>query len=372
MAFDKKLTIITTSFAGGGAQRIAVNLANFFCEAGYSVDLVAFCAKGPYLSDISKEVRLIDLNVKRALFAIAPLRKYVMRNRDRYYLSVIRDANLVLSLASIICKPLRMVFREANTFHGLSSLNVVSRMIYSVLLRVCYVRCDSIIANSYDTKIDLLRFSPESNAKAFVIPNPLKIHDYDIVKANIIGSKAREGRILAVGRLEPQKNFSLLLRAFKRVVSESKKEVSLTILGDGTEYGMLDNLIATLGLRGKVELAGFQKDVESYYAGSDIFVLSSYYEGFGNVLVEALSAGMKVVSTSCPGGPRDILKDGEFGELVDVGDEEGLAKAITRAIGAVHDPVRQRARALDFSVESVGETYQRVLFNESMKLDIEK
>jgi glycosyltransferase involved in cell wall biosynthesis len=171
--------------------------------------------------------------------------------------------------------------------------------------------------------------------------------------------------LVAVGRLDPQKNYSLLFQAIKRVIDE--RPVTLYILGEGSEYPRLESLSESLGLESHIRLLGFQRNPYAYMKQADLFVLSSNYEGFANVIVEAMAAGTPVVATDCPYGPSEILTDREYGKLVPPGDAEALAQAI---LSSLKSPKHNRAaitqHAQRFSVEHIVPQYAQ-LFSELLE-----
>jgi glycosyltransferase involved in cell wall biosynthesis len=165
--------------------------------------------------------------------------------------------------------------------------------------------------------------------------------------------------ILGVGRLEPQKDFETLIRAFHRVQSE--REPRLVILGKGSERAKLERLVQSLGMDNSVQMPGFVDNPFQYMARADVFALSSRFEGLPGVLIQAMATGCPVVSTDCPSGPREILEDGRWGALVPVEDEEALAVAILGTIDSPHclDELRERAQA--FSASQAVDQYLDVL-----------
>ena len=136
--------------------------------------------------------------------------------------------------------------------------------------------------------------------------------------------------VLGVGRLEQQKDFPTLIHAFAKV--RQMQTAKLVILGSGREEKKLLSLVNELDLSEDVAMLGFVENPYAYMAKSAIFVLSSVWEGFGNVVAEALAAGAPVVSTNCPSGPAEILDNGKYGELVSVGDSQAMAEAILRVL----------------------------------------
>jgi glycosyltransferase involved in cell wall biosynthesis len=137
--------------------------------------------------------------------------------------------------------------------------------------------------------------------------------------------------VVTVGRLTEQKDHDTLLRAIREAARE--RSVRLVVLGQGERLAELQAVAEELGIGGMVEFARFDPNPYRYIAAADVFALSSRWEGFGNVLVEALACGTTVVSTDCPSGPSEILEDGRYGELVPMGDSEALASALMLAPG---------------------------------------
>jgi glycosyltransferase involved in cell wall biosynthesis len=165
--------------------------------------------------------------------------------------------------------------------------------------------------------------------------------------------------ILGVGRLEKQKDFPTLIHAFAKV--RQQHPARLMILGEGSEHSHLDSLVQELGLVEDVVFGGFVANPYAYMAQAAVLVLSSAWEGFGNVLVEAMAAGTPVVSTDCESGPAEILANGQYGKLVAVGDIEGMAKAIAQTLDKAPDSKLLQERADEFSLEKALTQYQQLL-----------
>ena len=165
--------------------------------------------------------------------------------------------------------------------------------------------------------------------------------------------------VLAAGRLALQKDFPLLLRAFARV--EARRPLRLVILGAGPERARLKQLVHELDLRESVSLPGWAPNPLAFMARASLFVLSSAWEGLGNVLIEALACGCPCVSTDCPHGPSEILRNGEHGRLVPPGDSEALAEAMDRTLDAPPAKEALRRRAAFFSRDRAVDAWARLL-----------
>lgn len=165
--------------------------------------------------------------------------------------------------------------------------------------------------------------------------------------------------VVAAGHLEERKDFATLIRAFALVAS--RRACRLVILGEGGLRPRLETLVRRLGLAGRVSLPGWIDNPFALFARASLFVLSSVHEGLPTVLIEALACGCPCVSTDCPAGPAEILRDGSFGPLVPVGDEAALADAMDRVLEQPPDKARLERRGADFSAQRAGDAYERLI-----------
>lgn len=165
--------------------------------------------------------------------------------------------------------------------------------------------------------------------------------------------------IVVAGRLERQKDFPTLIRAFAQVRGE--RPCRLLILGDGGGRARLQALSAELGITADVDLPGFQANPYPFLARADLFVLSSRWEGSPNVLTEALALGTPVVATDCPSGPHELLDGGRYGPLVPVGDVAALGKAVAATLDQPLPPERLEAAVADYTQATSAERYLEVL-----------
>jgi glycosyltransferase involved in cell wall biosynthesis len=165
--------------------------------------------------------------------------------------------------------------------------------------------------------------------------------------------------VLGIGKLSPQKDFTTFLEAI--ALANGKQNLRAIILGEGIERQMLEARRTALGLDGIVDLPGFATNPYGYIAATNLFVLSSRWEGLPTVVIEALALGANIVSTDCPSGPREILGDDRFGRLVPVGDAAALADAILAALAAPKDADAARARGQDFTLAAALDAYGKVI-----------
>jgi glycosyltransferase involved in cell wall biosynthesis len=235
-------------------------------------------------------------------------------------------------------------------------------------MRWSYPRADGVVAVSAGVAQTITALAGLPTQRVSVIHNPVGPPKADAMTASACAAPAwvdhKGPKVIAIGTLKEQKGFPLLLSAFVNV--RQLADARLLVLGEGPLRGELEALRSRLGLDGAVDMPGFVADPYPYLAKADVFVLSSAWEGFGNVIVEALACGTKVVSTDCPSGPREILVDGRYGKLVPVGDAGALAQAILAALDEDHDRAALIRRSQDFSVEKAADEYLRLLLPESV------
>ena len=358
-----KVALFLPSLRGGGAERVMVNLARGFVERGLQVDLVLAKAEGPYLSQVPKEVRLVDLGAQRVLYSLPGLVRYLRQARPQAMLSTLSHANIIALWAKKLARvPTRLVVREANTVSvEATNADTLKGKLMPHLIRIFYPWADAIVANSRGVAEDLMKLTglPPDNIK--VIYNPVVTPELFVKAEEPLDhpwfGPGEPPVILGVGRLTKQKDFPTLIRSFALVRKE--RPVRLIILGEGEERPNLEALVRELGLEEDVALPGFVENPYKYMKRAAVFVLSSRWEGFGVVLVEAMALGTPVIATDCPSGPAEILEDGRWGRLVPVGDHKALAEAILQVLK--EEKVGASARALMFSVERILKEYANVL-----------
>ncbi len=331
MILPNKICLFVPSLGGGGAERMIVTLANGFAGRGYAVDLVLAQAKGHFLQQVSSKVRIIDLNVSRTFKSLFGLVRYLRRERPAVILSTLSNANVVMLIAGRLSgATTRIVVREACTIPP-SEHTSFSYKVIIALMRLTYPFANQIIAISKGVAQDLIENFHLPEKKIRVIYNPTIGSDFILkTKERINHPWFQPGEppvIIGVGRLTIQKDFPTLIRAFAK--TRKTRNIRLVIFGEGDDCQELNCLAKSLNCEAHVAFLGFVENPYPYMCASALFVMSSRWEGFGNVLVEAMACGIRVISTDCPSGPREILEGGRWGALVRVGDSVALAEAIT-------------------------------------------
>lgn len=347
---------------GGGAERVMVNLMHGFVQQGLQVDLVMNGVDGPYLGQVPPEVRIIGLQAPRMLEALPKLARYLRTERPAVLLSALHYNNeMALWAKRLSGTATRTIVSEHNTL-SLHAQNRQSDRWSSLLARLFYPWADGIVAVSQGVAQDLVKVTGLPAHRIRSIYNPIITPELQQQSKVAVDHPwflpEQPPVILGVGRLEAQKDFPTLIRAF--AIARKVQPARLVILGSGQERQQLNHLVKELGVKDDVAFLGFVNNPYAYIAKAAVFVLSSAWEGFGNVIVEALSLGTPVVSTDCPNGPAEILNRGQYGELVSVGDSQAMAEAILRVLSGQGKSV-DSAWLEQFTLASVTQQYLDVM-----------
>jgi glycosyltransferase involved in cell wall biosynthesis len=359
-----RVAIFLPSLAGGGAERVMLNVATELVSRGAPVDLVLATADNRFRPLVPPKARLIEFGARRVLFSLPSLAGYLRREQPAVLLTAMEHANLVGLLArSLACRATPTIV----SVHF--DLGVVARDRWSRWERGMnrlrpwlYLKASSVVTVSEGVRQHLLREAGLPPSQVITIPNPVVFPDLAALASTPVSdpwfAPGAPPVVLGVGRLTFQKDFGTLIRAFARL--RERRPARLVLLGEGEERAGLEALVSRLGLSGWVALRGFADNPFGYMARAGVVALSSRYEGFGNVLVESMACGTPVVSTNCRSGPAEILDGGRFGRLVPVGDDAALAAALEATLEDPVRPDRWRARAAEYGVATIVDRYLRV------------
>lgn len=338
MSQPRQVALFLPTLAGGGAERVMLNLASGIAEQGVPVDLVVVRASGPLAGQARAiaGVQLHELGGRMTLPSIPLLSAYLRRRRPAAIVSALNSANVAAIVAARLARfPGRVVVTVHNDL-GRTLEHTRSRRVRVLpyLMRWTFPRAHAIVAVSAgvaDSVHDVLGL-PRTSID--VIANPVFTRDLLTRGATPpdhpwFASDAPPV-VVGVGRLTEQKRFHDLIDAFARV--RERRVCRLIILGEGRLRPALEERVRNLGLEGDAALPGFVSDPYPYLRHAAAFVLSSGWEGLPTVLIEALALGTPVVATDCRSGPAEILDGGRLGALVPVGDVFALARAIERAL----------------------------------------
>lgn len=362
---SNKVAIFIPDFAGGGAQRVNVNLANELARQGLAVDYVVHNADGPFARQLADNVRLVTLGGRRFETSFPRFCRYIMRERPNAVMASMQHAGVFALLAKrLMGRQTRFLVQYQNTISvEYASARLVSRL-WLRLLGFLLPSADAVVAVSEDVAEDMVHMFPKTAGNVLSIYNP--VFDPGILElaeeplAHPWFGDPEVPVVVSVGRLAPQKDYKTLLAAFAQVLKVRKAR--LVIVGEGPDRAALAARAEELGVGELVDLPGFQSNPYPFMRNAQVFVLSSIHEGLPLVLVEALACGTPVVSTRCPSGPREVLEDGKWGRLVPVGDAQAMADAVLGALDEPADTDALVARARCFSPSSIAPEYVKVFF----------
>jgi glycosyltransferase involved in cell wall biosynthesis len=326
--------------------------------------LVLAECKGEFLERVDPRVKVVDLKALSLRMYTLRLAGYLKRNRPEVLLAQGSECGVSAVLARLIA---RVPTRIVTSCHGTLSRAVANTTDFKVrflpwLMRLTFPFADGVVAVSEGVAGDLsatLGFPRESIR---VIYNPSvtdSLLSFHSERPSHPFWQSGVPVLVAVGRMVLAKNFPGLIQAFQKALE--KREMRLVVIGDGPERGRLERMVDELGIGEFVHFPGFLEPPWQWMIHSDLFVLSSSWEGLPTVLIEALALGCRIVSTDCPSGPREILSDGRFGQLAPVNDAQALADAMLVALDMPHDPLLQKLRARDFMVTPSAEAYRSLL-----------
>lgn len=372
---DLSIGIFLPNLSGGGAERAMLHLAEGLCQHGFKIDLVLVKAEGDYLDLVPSAVRIVDLRSKfpLVLSKTIALRRYLQHENPA----------IIFSALDLVGSALWAKWWANSQPHG--STRVSTRVVMCIqtflsgqfqddqrytiapiraqMVRWLYPKANGLIAASHGTAEDLAHLIAVPVEQIRVVYNPVitpaVLQKIQEPIEHPWFSPGEPPVILGVGRLVAQKDFFTLVRAFQQV--RQQRPARLMILGEGSDRSDLEKLIQNLSLEDDVALPGFVDNPYAYMAKAAVFALSSKYEGFGNVVAEAMAAGTSIVSTDCPSGPAEILENGNYGTLVAIADPEAMASAIIKTLDHPAQAELLKARSLAFSSDRVIKQYVDII-----------
>lgn len=367
----KRLVILIHAMGGGGAERVAANLANYWAVKGWEITIVSLASCSFDFYELHPAVKRISLNLagESGNIAVAlwqnlrramAVRRVLRKTQPDIALGVMTTANVLLALAT-----LGLHIRTFGSEHNHPPQLRLS-MFWEGLRRLTYGLLDAVIALTSESACWL---KSHTNAQwVSIIPNaapwPLPEQPPKVVPETICLPERKI--LLAVGRLEAQKGFDWLIDAFSALV-QWHADWDLVILGEGSLRSAIERQVKSAGLGSRVFLPGQVGNLGKWYELADLYVMSSRFEGFGNTLAEALTHALPAVSFDCDTGPRDIIRHGIDGLLVPPGDVAALEAALDSLMGDTDLRKRFAERAVEarerFSMERIAGMWEE-LFEE--------
>ena len=357
------IAIFLGFLGGGGVERVLMNLAHSFTAQGIKVDLVLSRGDSPHMWRVPSAVRVVDFAAPRLSQCLPDLVRYLQKEQPLALLSTGHYANEVALCAKRLSGvSTRVVVSEHNQLsRSTQSMGKIKRRLIPWFVRLFYPWADGIVAVSQGVADDLANTTGLERERIQVIYNPAILPELlERAKEPVTHPWFAPGEppvILGVGKLEAQKDFPNLIRAFSQV--RQIRPARLMILGWGPDQPKLQALVKDLGLEEDVSLFGYVDNPYPFMAKASAFALSSAWEGLPTVLIEAMAVGTPVVSTDC-NGAAEILSNGKYGSLTPVGDSKALAEAIVDVLDAKQKKVDSVWLA-QFGLEAATKEYSKFL-----------
>ena len=327
----KNILFFAPSLKFGGAERVLISLLKNIDNKKFNSSLALISKEGHLLKELPRNVNIIDVGTRKVRFAFVKLLNIILSDKPDIIFSTIGHLNLLVILTKLFSpKKIKYICRETN-IPSLVHKNFFKSLIFSFLYKCLYRYYDYVICQSKDMKYDLLNRFNIPETKLLLINNPCDIR---AINSKLQKSKKTDFfknnkiHLLTVGSLTYQKGHDLLIEAIGKM---DKDRFDLTIIGEGKNKTMLKNLTENLNLLDNIHFIGLKDNPYSYMYHADLFVLSSRYEGFPNVVLESMACGTAVVAFKTPGDIHFIIKNGLNGYLVDYPNTDKLAETISRA-----------------------------------------
>jgi len=365
------IAILIPSLMIGGAEKSLVKLANGLAALGWRIHLLVLSKQGPLIGDVEPNVEIVDLQSDSYRSAVVTLARYYRDRRPDIVLTSLYATGLASIAAKMISrhKP-KVIVGAHNSLRAKAAYpdNVKDKFLLIPLCRLLFPRADGLIAVSSGLALELEQLLKLKKSRIRTIYNPVVTPELaasarcEVSHPWLDADRSGDFKtLISVGRLVEQKGYDVLLEALSIV--RKSMDCRLIIVGGGPLQGELQALADSLGLHDFVDLVGWEDNPFRYVARSDLFVLSSRWEGLANVVIEALACGCPVVATDCNYGPEEILEGGKYGGLAAVDSPVDLASKILIALRSdASSPSGDSARisrSLDFTVEAAVDHYSR-------------
>ena len=317
----KKIVLLSSSLAGGGAEGVCVNIANGLSNRGWSVDLLVLNLKNEvYLNRLSKDVNLVVFEKSKTRFSSISLLKYIFKNKPKVIMVFHYELSIMLIILRLLFRvDLKIISRNPSTLSirikEFQTKNFWAKYFIGPLIKYLYQNIDHVINQCEGMRDDLVEVHPKLYEKSSVIYNPIAAHIVDYVNSHDINKIKKQNYLLCVGRLEAVKAFHYAIESFSQI-AEIVPDLRLKIVGKGSLENQLKQKAKEFSVSDRIDFEGFKDDIIPYYIHAKATILTSIYEGYPNSLIESIFLGTPVLSFDCKSGPDEIIKNNINGYLV--------------------------------------------------------
>lgn len=336
-----RICVVVARFSFTGVPLTQIRFARALAARGHDVDLVFGQVDPAARLPDRGGARLVVLDRATATGMLLPFCRYLRRAKPDVIFSSQDNLNGVVLLAAILTGSKAKISGSSrvNPFYTYSKRPFTRKWLFRQAMRAVMWRADALTCVSQGMVEEyraLFRDPPHVAVYNLVDDPPSRARIGEPVDHPWFADNAAP-IVVSAGTLSPRKGFADLIAAFARLVEEGR-DVRLVIFGEGQSRGELEDQVRALGLEDRVSLPGQVANPLRYFARAEVFAMTSYFEGLGNVLIEAMMCGCSLVATDCPSGPAEILDFGRYGKVVPVGDVAALASAIAAQLDQPTDP----------------------------------
>ena len=357
----KNIVFIAPSLKCGGAEQVLLTILNNINSEKFTFSLALVKNEGSLIKKLSNSVNIIDLKSRRTRYALIKLLKLIWSKKPDVIFTTLGHLNFLVIITKFFSSSrIKYICRETNIPSHVHK-NFPANYIFSFLYQTLYKYYDYIICQSEDMKYDLVNTYKVPKSKLYLINNPCNVNDIKMMM--IEGNKSdyfpkNKFNLLSVGSLTHQKGFDLLLHAISKI---NNNQFHLTIIGHGAEKQNLQRLVKKLNISSKIDFIGFKNNPYVYMHHADLFIISSRYEGFPNVVLESMACGTATIAFDSPGDLDIIIKNGINGYLVNYLNINELAETIVKASKIKFDSKVVRDSVIDrFSIEKIIPKYENL------------
>lgn len=358
-----KVYFLTSSLSGGGAEAVCVNLANALASRGLDITIVVLNQKkSVYHNEINENVGYKVLNVSNLRYSFVKLFLLLTKEKPDKVVSFSYELSVALLFLKFFFKNKPFVLsRNINNLDRKYEKKGLKGKIIKKLIHALYVKNDYVVNQCYAMKEQFDHKFPSLFHKNSVIYNPLNSKfDFSFEEVLKYRSNNSEPYFLCVGRLSFQKSFSLALEGFSIFLNDYPS-YKLVIIGEGELEDDLKSRAEELGISTSVIFKGFSRDLSKYYANAEGVLLTSEFEGFPNVLVEAIAHGTPVISVDCQSGPSEIIEKGVNGILLNSRSSDELSSAMINLVTNQLDRYSIYQSSRRFSIDKIVCDWEKVL-----------
>lgn len=345
-----KITGFIFNLSKGGAQGVFVTMINYFYDNGYDIDVVVQSLDDPVNKEKLRDgIDVTSLNADSAKDSLISLNRYVRQHKIEIAWVYGPELAVNLYIIKYINRKTFPIFARSINILSVEfnhTTSIFRKYVTHSLIKVFYKKVDAIVAQSYQMGIDLIENYGFNKERVEVINNALS----DKYEMELRSNKTyiKQDYMLYAGRLEHQKGLEMLLLAFSQM---RHKTIDLYLVGDGKQKIELKKMCEALNIQSRVKFIPYASNLEEYYRTAKLTVLTSYYEGFPNVLIESLACGTPVVAFDLPSGPSEIINE-DNGILIDYLDVDAFAKACDEGINRQWnvDSIKSSAKRYDKNI----------------------